>query len=445
MIKTMIIHSKLRIVDVERKIRLKKKVEEVMRKTVKFFATLINIGIVAVCALATHYFLRLPNDFYITEGSSLRLPCFFNVDASPSSPVLQSLSTAITPRTGKVTLKLFGVIPIKDVNVKAVDTPVLVPGGTPFGIKMLTDGVMVIGIGNVTTSEGICSPATAAGIKLGDIVTSVDGEEVASNGDIKDIIAHSRGKSVDVSVKRGGAELMLSLTPVFSQDDNSFRAGMYVRDSTAGIGTVTFFDPATNRFGGLGHPVCDIDTGAILPLSSGEAVGVGISGVNKGLPGNPGELIGSFTTISPIGRLFNNGTCGIFGELYAPPSYASPIPMAMRQEIQLGEATILTTVKGGSPKSYKIAIEKVDLRESDTSKNMVIRITDPELLAISGGIVQGMSGSPILQNGKLVGAVTHVFVNDPARGYGIFCDTMYNAALAAEKPSDRGEELQRAA
>lgn len=441
----MIFRAKLRIVEVEKSFCVKKKTEEVMRKTVKIFAALINIGIIAVCALAIHYFLRLPNDFYITEGTALRLPCYFNVDASPDSEVLQSLSTAVYPRTGKVTLKLFGVIPIKEVNVKSVDTPVLVPGGTPFGIKMLTDGVMVIGIGNVTTPEGTVSPAAAAGIKLGDVVISVDGEEVATNNDIKDIISHSGGRSVPVCLKRGGKEIKVSLTAAFSPNDGAFKAGMYVRDSTAGIGTVTFFDPATGCFGGLGHPVCDIDTGAILPLSSGEAVGVGISGVNKGLPGEPGELIGSFTSLSAIGNLFDNSTCGIFGELFRSPSYSSAIPMAMRQEIETGEATILTTIKGTEPKEYKIAIEKIDLRESDNSKNMVIRITDPELLAISGGIVQGMSGSPIIQNGKLVGAVTHVFVNDPARGYGIFCDTMYRTGLKAMQNSSVREELKNAA
>ena len=418
----------MRIVKVTSKKEDNKILEDIMRKTVRFLSAVINMVIIAVCVLVGHYFIRLPNNYYVTKGTSLKLPCYFSVDVFSQSNTVQSLNSKVTPLNSKVTLKLFGVIPIKDVNVQAVDRPVLVPGGNPFGIKLLTEGVMVIGLGEVQSQDGIVSPATDAGIKMGDVVISVNGRKVTSNSEIANIISNCDGQVIPVILKRNSEDMLLNLKPVYSVNDGSYKAGMWVRDSTAGIGTITFYDPATGNFGGLGHPVCDVDTGEILPLSSGEVVDVSINGVSKGISGTPGELLGSFISNVPIGNLLINNQSGLFGKLSNAPNLSSPIPMAMRQEIEVGDATILTTINGGQPKEYKIRIEKIDLKESENSKNMVIRVTDKELLDISGGIVQGMSGSPIIQNGRLVGAVTHVFVNDPTKGYGIFCDTMYSYA-----------------
>ena len=397
-----------------------------MKKAIRFFSTIINLIIISLCLLIAHYFLRLPNNYYVTKGTQLNLPCFFNVDASAKTPAVESLNSKVYPINSIVTLKLFGVIPIKEVNVQEVNRPVLVPGGNPFGIKILTDGVMVIGLGDVQSSGGTVSPAVEAGIKMGDVLISVDGKKVMTNSDIKKIVANSDGKNVDIELKRNSQEIEVILKPAFSINDGSYKAGMYVRDSTAGIGTITFYDPQTGAFGGLGHPVCDVDTGEIMPLSSGDVVNVSINGFNKGISGTPGELIGSFSSITSIGSIKINNQSGVFGSLKTAPNFSSPMPMAMRQEIQVGDATILTTINGSEPKEYKIKIEKIDLKDNDKSKNLILRITDPELLDKTGGIVQGMSGSPILQNGKIVGAVTHVFVNDPMKGYGIFCDTMYN-------------------
>ena len=200
---------------------------------------------------------------------------------------------------------------------------------------------------------------------------------------------------------------------------------MWVRDSSAGIGTVTFYDESTGLFGGLGHPVCDVDTGGILPLSSGDVVDVNITGVRKSTEGNAGELQGIFVSDKACGTLYTNNQYGVFGALKNCPSPYSPIPMGLKQEIQLGEASILTTIDGDKPQEYSISIEKIDYRSDNSNKNMVIKITDEKLLSLTGGIVQGMSGSPIIQNGKLIGAVTHVFVNEPTKGYAIFCENMY--------------------
>lgn len=397
-----------------------------MRKAVKFLTSVLDIGVAALAALIVYYFMQLPDNYYVSKGDTLKISCFFNIDASRGEETMQSLNASPTPLNQKATLKLFGVIPIKEVDVKTVDRPVLVPGGNPFGIKILTDGVMVVGMGDV--ADGVPSPALEAGIKTGDIIISVNGQKVLSNSEIAAIISGSNGKEVTVLLKRGQTEMQISLKPVYSESYGCYVAGMYVRDSTAGIGTITFYDPKTGIFGGLGHPVCDVDTGEIMPISSGEVVNVFINGINKGEPGEPGELLGNFTSVFPIGRITLNNEAGLFGKLNSAPNLNSAIPMAMRQEVQLGDAAILSTISGDKPEEYKIKIEKIDLNDTGKSKNMVIRIVDQRLLDAAGGIVQGMSGSPIIQNGMLVGAVTHVFVNDPAKGYGIFCDTMYEYA-----------------
>lgn len=402
-----------------------------MKKAVKFFSVIIYLAVIGICIISGVYMMKLPNHYYITNGSSLKLPSYFNVEAVSKFKQAAFLPTEKShsgQHSEMVTLKLFGVIPIKDVAVESVDSPVVIPGGSPFGIKLLTDGVMVIGLGDVHTSGETHTPAAEAGIKIGDVIVSIDGTEVTSNSEISKVISSCDGDYVKVHLIRDDKPLNVKLHPIFSDIDQCYKAGMWVRDSSAGIGTITFYDPISHKFGGLGHPVCDVDTGSILPLSSGEVVDVSISGVNKGISGTPGELLGSFSSITPMGRLDLNNESGLFGELFSFNNFNAPIPLGMRQEIKMGKATILTTVKGDSPKEYEISIEKIDLKDSGNSKNMVVKITDPELLEITGGIVQGMSGSPIIQNGKLVGAVTHVFVNDPTKGYGIFSDIMYNLA-----------------
>lgn len=404
-----------------------------MKKVVKTFLFFLISAIVLLCGLIGYYIYYLPNSYYVTKGTNLKLSCFFDVEAVNKNKITQSSFSGNSTMGSDITLKLFGVIPIKDVKVKPVDTPVVVPGGNPFGIKILTEGVMVIGISEVDCCEGKISPARDSGIKPGDIIISINGNNITSNQTLADAIMKSQGEKVVASIRRESKMMNIEIQPRYSLSDSCYKAGMWVRDSTAGIGTITFYDPQTSMFGGLGHPVCDTDTGEILPLHSGQVVPVTINGVNKGKSGQPGELIGTFVSNFSIGSLLLNNQSGLFGELNSPPNQLSPIPIAYRQEIQEGKATILTTIKGNSPKEYEIQIEKVDLKGDELSKNMVIRITDPELLDKAGGILQGMSGSPIIQNGKLVGAVTHVFVNDPTKGYGIFAETMYNYSVQMAK------------
>ncbi|MDR2558135.1 MAG: SpoIVB peptidase, partial [Oscillospiraceae bacterium] len=348
-------------------------------------------------------------------------------------PALSSNDAGIQEET--MQLKLFGIIPIKEVQFQRIDRPVLVPCGTPFGIKIRTDGAIVTGLGDI---DGNPSPARLAGLRTGDIITSVNGVSIEKSADITEAVQLGTGAAV-VDIIRDGKEMSLDINPVRSGRDNLYRIGVWVRASSAGIGTLTFYDSSRGTFGGLGHGVCDVDTGKILPLSSGEAVSVTISGIVKGRPGEPGELSGSFMSRAPIGIIERNTELGVFGTMNYAPSLDSGIPMAFKQEVTTGHATILTTVGGSSAREYDILIERLDFNENNQVKNMVIKITCDELIGITGGIVQGMSGSPIIQNGMLAGAVTHVFVNDNTRGYAIFAENMYR------KMTDTTEEMQEEA
>ena len=293
-------------------------------------------------------------------------------------------------------------------------------------IRDSTNGVMVVGITDIQSDGKRVNPAAQAGIRVGDIITEANGEKVDANEELSEKIQESQGKNITLTILRGEEELVTTLAPIKSDTDGSYKGGVWVRDSTAGIGTVTFYDPETGGFGGLGHGVCDVDTSELMPLGSGEIVPVIISGVVRGEKGSAGELRGYFSSEIPIGILTENNESGVYGLLDYCPSENNALPLAMKQEVKPGPAKILATVDCTGPQYYDIMIESVSYRDDVQTKNLVIRVTDEKLLKVTGGIVQGMSGSPIVQNGMLVGAVTHVFVNDPTRGYGIFAENMVN-------------------
>ncbi len=366
---------------------------------------------------------QLPDDFLVEAGQQLLLND--NIKEGTKQGVLDRKAAG---ESYQAQLSIFGIIPIKDVNVSVVSARTVIPCGTPFGIKMFTDGVVVVGLTDVENSGGMINPAKKAGIQVGDVITDINGRAIVTNEEIAEIISKSNGAALTITYKRDGKVYSATLNPVKAKGDNRYKAGIWVRDSSAGIGTITFYDPTSGLFGGLGHPVCDVDTGEILPLMSGEVVNVTITGVTKGIPGLPGELKGSFNSNGAEGSLIVNTQAGLYGMLNQSPSKHTAMPVALKQQVKEGRATILSTIDGMEPREYEIMIEKVDMGDTNPTKNLIIRITDPKLLNVTGGIVQGMSGSPILQDGMLVGAVTHVFVNDPARGYGIFAENMLNQA-----------------
>ncbi len=372
-----------------------------------------------------HVASRLPDRFTVVAGTELDLSSMgLTVRRMTAEEAAQASASRDGGAAYQAQVSLFHLIPIKTVSVTETAQVTVVPGGTPFGVKLFTNGVMVVGLSEIATAEGSQDPAQAAGLQIGDIILEINGEAVTETEAVSAAMEASGGAPVELTIERDGAVQPVLVTPVRSSYDGQYKGGIWVRDSTAGIGIVTFYRPETGVFAGLGHGICDVDTNGLMPLRAGEIVPVCISGVVKGQNGAAGELKGYFTSSSAIGQLYRNNDTGVYGTLNGAPAAAEPVAVAMKQEVETGAAQILTTIDGETPRLYDIEIESIDLREDGQVKNLVLHITDPTLLAQTGGIVQGMSGSPILQNGKLVGAVTHVFLNDPERGYGIFAENM---------------------
>ncbi len=390
-------------------------IKKIIRKTA---AVLLSAAVLGLFGTAGCYSLRLPESVTVSSDGRVGFAMY------PELRCTGSVSGA-----DRATLSLFGAIPVKSVSVRQEEAPTLIVGGRPFGVKLLMEGVMVTATGKVDCPGDDVCPAELAGVEVGDVIRLADGEKLSSNADLQQVISESGGRDVALSLTRGGAELQACLHPVWSESAKAWRGGMWVRDSIAGIGTMTFIDPETGAFAGLGHPVCDTDTGGIIPIQSGEAVPVEITGTRRGVTGKPGELRGRFTRSPFFGVLDRNCESGIYGRLSESAlselsDGAEEYRLGYRQEITTGAAEIYATTDGSVPRKYSAEIESVDYSGSEATKNMVIHITDPDLLRETGGIVQGMSGSPIVQNDRLIGAVTHVFVSDPTRGYAIFAENM---------------------
>ncbi|NLB36038.1 MAG: SpoIVB peptidase [Clostridiales bacterium] len=324
-------------------------------------------------------------------------------------------------------IRVLNVFPVKSTKVTVSQRRYVYYGGSVFGLKIYTNGVVVVKIDEVSTEKGSKNPAAEAGLIIGDTIKKIDGKPVGKNDDVSAAIEGSKGKKLTLTVERNGKTLTLTLTPALSLADGKYRAGLWVRDSSAGIGTLTFYDSKTKVFAGLGHAVCDVDTGRKLPISGGDALKANINGCYKGTDGSPGELCGTFTS-SQIGSLNINDNTGIYGICINGSLITKQIPVALTGEVKQGKAQIVSTIDENGPQYYDIEITKLYSDSSSVEKNMVIKVTDEELIRKTGGIVQGMSGSPIIQNGMLVGAVTHVFVNSPLQGYAIYSQTMLETA-----------------
>ena len=308
-------------------------------------------------------------------------------------------------------------------SAEALEGLTVCAGGMPFGVKFYTDGVTVVGFCDVECEKGKVNPATLAGLKQKDLILAVNGQMLTGASQLTELIENSGGNSLALHCKRGGGEFDTTLTPVWCPAESRYKTGIWVRDSGAGIGTVTFVIPETGAFAGLGHGICDADTGMLIPIKRGSVSDVTISSVVKGAAGAPGELKGYFNA-GKVGSLLGNGTCGVWGVFSElPEELTEPMPIGLHEELQEGEAYILSTHDSNRVERYDVRISNIN-RDATGPKCFTVTITDPDLLAVSGGIVQGMSGSPIIQNGKLVGAVTHVLINDPTTGYGIFIENM---------------------
>lgn len=379
---------------------------------------------------------EMDGDIYLDSQSGsgvlAQIAAPFTVSTVPDGmPVSSDFAESLSSVTGEesdsyktVTVELFGLIPVKKVNVHYRKDIYVMPGGESVGVTLYTKGALVVGMGSVLTKNGerVC-PAEVGGVQVGDVITWANGTEVKNADTLVNIFNKAKG-TVELTVLRGETKLKASVTPVEDASDGIFKIGMWVRDSTAGIGTLSFYIMSTKKYGALGHAITDVDTGSLLSVRDGEIIQSNVLGVVQSSQGTPGEIKGTFTSISKrLGVIEKNTEFGIFGELYEEivnPLYPNGVPVAYPEEVEAGAAQLLTTVDDTGIKAYDCEIIKLYPQTSAATKGLVIQITDEDLIEKTGGIVQGMSGSPVMQNGKLVGIITHVFINDSLKGYCIY-------------------------
>ncbi|MBM7569716.1 SpoIVB peptidase [Aquibacillus albus] len=325
-------------------------------------------------------------------------------------------------------------LPIKKINVDVIKDFKVIPGGQSIGVNLQTLGVLVVGHHLVSTSEGEVSPGEEADIQVGDTLLSINNQQIKNMKEVAPLVkkAGEAGKPLTVEVKRGDQTFTTKLKPYLDKKDEKYRIGLYIRDSAAGIGTMTFYDPKSKKYGALGHVISDMDTRKPIEINKGTIVRSNIRSIEKGKNGTPGEKQAEFSADdAQIGNITKNSPFGVFGKLNKKISngkWDEPMPIALSHQVKEGPAKILTVVEGEKVEAFDVEIVNSVPQEYPATKGMIVKITDKELLNKTGGIVQGMSGSPILQDGKVIGAVTHVFVNDPTSGYGVHIEWMLDEA-----------------
>ena len=369
--------------------------------------------------------LQIPEEIVSVEGEDITKRLFSPQLITNEIPVSETITSGKTFDSRSIgVVKLCGILPIKEIEVKTVSGGEVIPCGNIVGIKLFTEGVLVISTDSFSADGKSYSPALKSGIKSGDLIVAANGKKINSAKELEKAISENNS-NISLTVFQDGKEKEIKIKPEFDEKSRSYKLGAWVRDSCAGIGTLTFFRPDSLKYGALGHGLTDNDTGEIYSVSGGMLTRASVLSVEKGKRGVPGELCGIMTGNEILGTLESNSVSGITGTLEKTDfSHSELCTLASRTDIVCGKATILSCVGGTNVDSYEIEIQRVCSSGENSSKDILIRVTDPDLLEKTGGIVQGMSGSPILQNGKLIGAVTHVFVNDPTRGYGIFIDKM---------------------
>ncbi len=370
----------------------------------------------------------IDSEFKIKSGEELNISSAVPITAEYKGAQLSRVSGNYgVGEEFEVNLKAFGIIPISTARVEVIDELQVAVLGTPFGMKIYTDGVLVSNLADVATNEGNKNPAKEAGLKAGDYIVSVNGKKVYTNEDLGYIVENSNGEIMKFEVMRGNTKIYFSFSAVKEKDTQQYKIGIWVKDSSAGIGTLTFYSPSTNLLCGLGHGVCDDESKKLLKIDSGEIVSAQIISVEKGKLGTAGQLKGRFN-FETLGDIKLNCERGIYSEFKGNLKFTNLTEIALKQEVKEGKAEIFCTVDGEVPKAYSCEIEIRNSNYNSSTQNMLVTVTDKELLEKTGGIVQGMSGSPILQNGKLIGAVTHVLLDDSTKGYAIFAENMLETA-----------------
>ena len=391
-----------------------------MRKVFKALFAALFIFAVAVFSLVGWGKATIPDELYIASDGELDVNEVFTVSIDDCETAVRETESR---HMYNVSISLLNAIPVKSSTLTVSQRRYVVPGGSIIGLKLYTKGVIIVGMDEVQTNSGLINPAAQAGMAKGDSIISIDGQQVSTTSEVAGLFAQSMGKKMNVVFERDGNDYQTSFSLVMCSTDGRYKAGLWIRDSAAGIGTMTYYDRQTGVYGSLGHAVCDIDTGSVMNVSNGECVCAEITGCYKATNGCAGELCGVFINGS-LGSLSINCQNGVFGVLSDFDENAGVVPVATASEVKTGKAQIIATVDKNAPQLYDIEITKLYTTSQDENRSMSIRVTDKRLIEYTGGIVQGMSGSPIIQNGMLVGAVTHVFVNDSTQGYAIYAEKM---------------------
>lgn len=411
-----------------------------MGETRKIIGLILLVFIISIGFLKpVQEFVKIPKELIIFEGQQENFTTAIpvsnitatnnNVDVNLKQGTVKGVKQGDT----NMMVKVAGV-PAKNVAVKVLKDIKVVPGGQSIGVKLNTLGVLVVGHHLVESQGGEISPGELAKIKIGDIITKINDQDIENMGQVAPIVqeAGEKGKALKIELIRENKTITTKLTPIKAKSETSYRLGLYIRDSAAGVGTLTFFHPESKNYGALGHVISDMDTQKPIVVNDGQIVNSMVTSIEKGSNGDPGEKLARFSNDREIlGSITKNSPFGIFGKLNnAVKNDISDkaLPITLSHQVKEGPAKILTVVEGNEVKEFDIEVTSSVPQKFPATKGMVIKVTDPELLNATGGIVQGMSGSPIIQDGKIIGAVTHVFVNDPTSGYGCHIEWMLQEA-----------------
>ena len=411
-----------------------KKSKKILLIAFLFFLILIDIYICAIDAI--------PSSIILFQGEELNISTIFGINIYNDETVLTSSSTNENNTenselgTTNVEVKLFNTITVKDVSVSVIERTTVIPVGQIAGLKLYTSGVLVVGMSEITGEDNQeYKPYENSGIEEGDIIVEVNETTITDTDALIEIVNNSEGEDLKITYSRDGETQECSITPI-KTSETEYKLGLWVRDSAAGIGTLTYYEPSTGYFAALGHGITDVDTGDLLDISDGEFITTKIVSIIKGEEGSPGKIQGLIDSQQKIGTITKNSDLGIYGIIdditLTQIDLNNSMEVALRDEIELGEATILCSLEGETPQEYTIEIEKIYLNNNYDNKSMLITVTDETLIEKTGGIIQGMSGCPVIQNGKFIGAVTNVLVNDPQKGYVVFGDLMIKEMKSVE-------------
>ncbi|HCW52960.1 MAG TPA: SpoIVB peptidase [Clostridium sp.] len=391
-----------------------------MKKKFSYMISLIMTPILILILFTTVNLIGIPSKIYTKNDETM--------------PSIAPIGNTIRKVGNKdeYEIRFLGMIPVKSVQVQNINELEVYPGGIPIGVRVNSEGVLIVGYSDISiNNEKQESPGKAGGLEIGDVILKVNGIEMDNAQDLLKTLKNLDKDVIKVDILRNG-QTMTKVIKLQKENEKDYKIGLWIRDSTAGVGTLTFYDKATGKFGALGHPITDCDTNETFLIKDGDVVESSIISVRKGEKGCPGELKGIFINENnPNGKIEKNTQSGIFGEINNCSNIlknSSPMKIGLRNEITEGSAKIITTIDEKGPQEFNIEIEKLLNQSTPGSKSMVIKITDPRLIEKTGGIVQGMSGSPIIQNNKIVGAVTHVLINKPDTGYGIYIEWMLEDA-----------------